>query len=180
MISDIIARRRSIRKYTDQHVEEEKITRMLEAARQAPSGKNTQPWAFIVVRDKAKIAEIARIDNDQKWMLPAPVIIACLADARARIDPSVPLNVTETSPEFEIKQVIRDSAVAVQNMLLAAVEEGLGTCWTGWYLQEEIRPALGIPADKFVTAIVTVGYPAEDPAPRKRKPLAELVHYERW
>ncbi len=180
MISDIIARRRSVRKYTDKHVEEEKIIRILEAARQAPSGKNTQPWHFIVIRNKEMIIRLAEIDHQQKWMEAAPVVIACLADARARIDPSVPLNVTETSPEFEVKQVIRDSAVAVQNLLLAAVEEGLGACWTGWYLQEEIREPLGIPSDKFVTAIVTVGYPAEEPAARKRKPLEEIVRYEHW
>ncbi len=87
---------------------------------------------------------------------------------------------TEESPEEELKQVIRDTAIAVENLLLEAHHLGLGACWVAWYRQTEIRAVLAIPADKYVCGIVTVGYPAETPAPHPRKPLESLVRYEMW
>lgn len=75
---------------------------------------------------------------------------------------------------------IRDTAIAVENMLLEADAQGLGTCWVGFFVQSEIRPVLGIPDNKFVLAVIPIGYPAEQPPARPRKPLTAIVRYEKW
>ena len=175
-----IEQRRSVRKYLDQPVEEEKLLTVLEAARLAPSGSNTQAWHFIVVREDAMRQEVTRVSHNQQWMLTAPVHIVCVADARPRILEPTDLVVDETSPQFGLKQAIRDTAIAIEHLVLAAEEQGLGTCWIAWFTQDQIRPVLDIPADKFVVAVITLGYPAESPPARRRKPLDEIIHYERW
>ena len=99
---------------------------------------------------------------------------------RSRISADVEITLCEESPQFELKQIIRDTAIAIEHVVLEATTAGLGTCWVAWFRQNEIRPVLGIPGDKFVVAILTVGYPEEDPKPRKRKDFKEIVHYDRW
>jgi nitroreductase len=90
------------------------------------------------------------------------------------------LYLDETSPHWELKRAIRDTAIAVENILLEADAQGLGTCWVGFFVQSEIRPVLGIPDDKFVLAVIPIGHPAEQPAARPRKPLSDIVRYENW
>lgn len=175
--------RRSIRKYKDQPVPEDVLNDILESARLAPSGSNTQPWRFIVVRSKETREKLSRADHNQSWMLSAPVLIVCVADPRCQMendDGSKVFSVNEESPELSLKRVIRDASIAVEHMALEAVSQGLGTCWTGWYEQDGIRPVLNIPEDKYVCCVLTLGYPDEAPAPRPRKPMEELVRYETW
>lgn len=179
MIEEIWARR-SIRKYMDREVENEKILQLIEGARLAPSGSNTQPWHFIVVKSESNRPKIARVCHNQKWMLSAPVFIVCVADIRCRIDEKIAVSLDENSPEEELKQVIRDTSISVENILLGADNLGLGTCWVGWFVQNEIRPILNIPDDKYVVGIVTLGYADEKPKPRPRKKLEEIIHYESW
>jgi nitroreductase len=71
-------------------------------------------------------------------------------------------------------------AIAVEHLVLEATSLGLGTCWVAWFTQQEIRPVLGVPEDKYVVAVVTVGHPAESPAPRARRPLGGMVRAEHW
>ena len=177
---EAIRMRKSIRKYLNKPVSDAVILQLLESARLAPSGSNNQPWQFIVVRSPENRRRLTEVAHNQKWMLTAPVFIVCLADIRCRIPEGVEVFLTEESPEEELKQVIRDTAIAVENLLLEAHHLGLGACWVAWYRQTEIRPVLAIPADKYVCGIVTVGYPAETPAPHPRKPLESLVRYELW
>jgi len=172
--------RRSIRKYTSQPVEEEKVMAMLESGRLAPSGHNTQPWHFIIIKSEQMRQNLAEVSHNQKWMLTAPLYIAVVADIRCRIKDQPELTINEQSPQFEVKQIIRDTSIAIEHLILEASNQGLGTCWVAWYLQEEIRPILNIPPDKFVVGILTVGYADEQPAARPRRPLAEMVHYETW
>ena len=180
MLDEIISRR-SIRKYIDNKpVEDEKVMELIESARLAPSGSNTQPWHFIVVKSDATRENLAKTSHNQKWMLTAPVFIACVADIRSRVDEEVQLIVNEDSPEVEIKQIIRDTSVAIEHMVLCAQKLGLGTCWVAWFTQDEIRPILNIPADKYVVGIITVGYSNESPKPRPRKEFSEIIHYENW
>jgi nitroreductase len=179
-MQEIVASRRSIRKYTDEPVAEATVEALLESARLAPSGSNTQPWHFIVVRDPAVKKAVAAASHDQQWMLTAPVLIACVADVRARLPGDAPLEIDELSPQFEVKQIIRDTSIAIEHIVLEAESRGLGTCWIAWFVQREIRPILGIPADKFLVAILTVGRPAEEPRPRSRRPLEQIVHKDRW
>jgi nitroreductase len=175
-----IAERRSIRKYEQRPVDDSVVMDLIESARAAPSGSNTQPWHFIVIREEAMRRAVATVSHDQQWMLSAPVFIACVADIRSRVDPGTPADLDENSPQFELKQIIRDTAIACEHIVLEAEAAGLGTCWVAWFVQEEIRPVLGLSRDKYVVSILTVGYPAEHPAPRKRKEIAAILHRERW
>lgn len=180
MLDEIISRR-SIRKYIDKKsVEEEKIIELIESARLAPSGSNTQPWHFIVVKSAITRERLAEVSHNQKWMMSAPVFIVCVADIRSRINENVELTLNENSPCQELKQIIRDTSIAIEHLVLCAVKLGLGTCYVAWFTQEEIRPILNIPSDKYVVSIITLGYPDESPKARPRKNLKEIVHYENW
>lgn len=170
-----IAARRSVRRYTDCPVERKLILKILEAARLAPSGSNTQPWRFIVVESPELKRRIVRADHNQEWMLTAPVFLVCTGDLHCRVENPGPVN--EDSGLPELKQVIRDTAIAVGYLLLEAEYLGLSTCWTGWYDQEEMHRALDLPPETYIAGVVTLGYGAEQPAPRPRKPLKELVEY---
>lgn len=175
-----IKTRRSIRKYNGKPVEEEKLLQLLESARLAPSGGNTQPWHFIVVRSELIRERLAEASHNQIWMTEAPVFIVCVADIRSRIDGNIPVSLDENSPMFELKQIIRDTAIAVEHIVLEAESLGLGACWIAWFKQEDIRPVLNIPSDKFVVSIITVGYSEEQPMARPRKKLEDIVHNEVW
>lgn len=172
--------RRSIRRYIDKPVENEKITEILETARLAPSGNNTQPWRFIVVKSEEMKEKISTASNNQKWMLTAPVFIVCIADVRSRIKEDVEVYLDDNSPQDEVKRIIRDTSIAVGYMLLQANNLGLGVCWVADFTQEEIRPVLNIPSDKYVVGVITVGYADENPKARPRKNLEDLVRYECW
>lgn len=172
--------RRSIRKYIDKPVEDEKILQLIESARLAPSGDNTQPWNFIIVKSEANRQKLAEVSHNQKWMLAAPVYIVCVADIRSRIKNDAELYIDENSPQRELKQIIRDTSIAVEHIVLEADNLGLSTCWVAWFTQEEIRPILNIPSDKYVVSIITVGYTNEIPKARPRKKLEEIIRYENW
>ncbi|MBU3092140.1 nitroreductase family protein [Clostridium sp. CF011] len=175
-----ITARRSIRKYIDKPVENEKITQLLESARLAPSGSNTQPWHFIVVKSELSRQKLAKVSHNQKWMISSPVFIVCVADIRCRIEDDVNVLLNEDSSQEELKQIIRDTSICIGHMLLEADNLGLGTCCVAWFIQEEIRPILNIPDDKYVVGIITLGYANETPKARTRKKLKELIHYENW
>jgi nitroreductase len=178
---DEIISRRSIRKYIDNKpVEDEKIIKLIESARLAPSGSHTQPWHFIIVKSDLTRQRLAEEAHNQKWMMTAPVFIVCVADIRSRITEDAELSLNENSPQMELKQIIRDTAIAVEHMVLYAEKLGLGTCWVAWYTQEGIRPILNIPSDKYVVGIITVGYSNESPKARPRKKLKDILHYENW
>lgn len=174
-----IAERRSIRRYQDRDVDDALIREILEAGRLAPSGSNTQPWRFLVVRDPALKQAIAAVDHAQDWMLSAPVFLVCLADIGSRADEPDAYDLDEQSADNDVKLIIRDNAIAVGYMLLQAQHLGLGTCWTGWYDQRAMREALGLPGRYYVSGVVTLGYADQAPKPRPRIPLDELILNER-
>jgi nitroreductase len=175
-----ILSRRSIRRYKSNPVEDEKIRIMLESASLAPSGNNSQPWNFIVVHSKEKREHIVEACNKQKWMLQAPVFLVCVADIRAKINKSDHVVISEESPQIELKQVIRDTAIAGEHLVLQAESLGLTTCWVAFFDQKDIRPVLNVPSDKYIVAVITVGYADESPHPRPRKPLDDIIHFEIW
>ncbi|MBD5637908.1 nitroreductase family protein [Clostridium botulinum] len=172
--------RRSIRKYMDKPVEDEKIIELIESARIAPSGSNTQPGHFIVVKSDFTRERLAKISHNQEWMMAAPVFIVCVADIRSRIKEDIELSLNESSPQQELKQIIRDTSIAIEHLVLSAENLGLGTCWVAWFTQEEVRPILNIPSDKYAVSIITIGYPNESPKARPRKKLQDIIHYEQW
>jgi nitroreductase len=123
-------------------------------------------------------------------MTQSPVFIVCVADMSVRLkelrekDPTIKdtshLDVQEESPQQELKMIIRDTTIAIDHLILQAEFMGLGTCWIAWLEQKSIRPVLNIPTDKYVVAVITVGYANEHPKPRQRKPLEDMIHYESW
>lgn len=175
-----IRNRRSVRKYKTDPVRDEDILQIMEAGRLAPSGSNTQPWRFLVVKEQATKEKIVQADHNQKWMLDAPVFLVCLAEIESRIADGKGVDLSEDSKVPELKMIIRDTAIAISYMLLEAERLGIGTCWTGWFEQEEMKKALNIPEHLYVCGVVTVGYADEKPAQRPRKGLDEIVRFEKW
>lgn len=175
-----IENRRSIRKYTSKKVPKEALMQVLESARLSPSGSNTQPWNFIIVESKEMKEKIVAADHDQKWMLTAPVFIACVADICCRLEPNPDRYIDEESPEPEVKMIIRDTAIMIEHILLEAEHLGLATCWTAWFDQKDMRPAMNIPNDKFVCGVITLGYADENPEQRPRRKMEDMVRYEKW
>ncbi|MFH1728554.1 MAG: nitroreductase family protein [Pseudomonadota bacterium] len=175
-----IKNRRSIRKYRAKEVSADQIRCLLESARLAPSGNNTQPWRFIVVKDKEMIQKLADLSHNQQWMTSAPVIIACIADMRSRVTDDIEVKVDENDSSNNLKKIIRDTSIAIEHIVLQAEELGLSTCWIAWFTQDEIRPLLEIPKDKYLVALLTVGYKDQDPEPRPRHEFENIVFYEKW
>ncbi len=167
-VFEAIKARYSVRSYQDRPVEDEKLGRLLEAARLAPSAANRQEWRFVVVRDAAKRRELMEAANGQKFVAEAPVVIvACAVGEDRKLDCGGALWVL-------------DVGIALEHIALQAVEEGLGTCWIGAFSQARVRQALGIPDDVRVVELMPVGYPADRPREKNRLPLDEIVRYEAW
>ena len=179
-ILEAILSRRSIRRYKSNPVEDEKLKVMWESARLAPSGGNTQPWNFVIVRSDETRKQIVEACHRQNWMLQAPVLLVCVADIRTRIKEQENIVLSETSPQVELKKIIRDTAIAIEHLVLQAESLGLSTCWVAYFEQEDIRPILSIPPDKYVVAVITVGYADESPRARPRRSLEEIIHFETW
>ncbi len=180
MMIESIKHRRSVRKFQEKPIEEEKLLEILEAARLAPSGNNKQPWVFIVIKNEENRKKVAQVTGEQLWIASAPLVIVAVADLSARTDRYEGQYLDEESPQFDLKRSIRDTAIAVEHILLEADNQGLGACWCGAFKQEGIRPVLNIPDDKFVLAVIPVGYPAEQPKARPRKDLKAILRYESW
>lgn len=180
MMIAAIRHRKSVRKFQETPVEEEKLMEILEAARLAPSGNNKQPWYFIVVRDENVKQNLAIATNNQMWIASAPIVIVAVADICARSENYTGMYVDEETSGFDLKRVLRDTTIAITHILLEVDNQGLGACWCGAFTQETIRPVLNIPDDKFVLAVIPVGYPAEEPKAKPRKTLAEIIRYESW
>jgi len=165
-VKEAIQTRRSVRAYQDKEIPEEKIKKVLEAARSAPSANNRQPWKFIVVKDPKNREKLTRATADQSFVGEAPVIIVAVA----------------LQPEYIMRCDVPgypvDLAIAVDHMTLLAVDEGLGTCWIGAFYQDEVRKILNIPEKYKVVALLPLGFPADKQGNKFRKPLEEMVCYE--
>ncbi|HEC86695.1 MAG TPA: nitroreductase [Thermoplasmatales archaeon] len=160
-VFEAIKRRRSIRTYLDRPIEKEKITKLLQAAQLAPSAKNRQEWKFIVVTDEKVRKELIPACRGQKFIAEAPVVIAGIAD-----------------PTFRWYKL--DMGIALEHVALEAVELGLGTCWIGAFDEKAVSRLLGVPPNLETVALLTVGYPREEGLKTSRKPLDEIVYYERY
>lgn len=169
-ILEIIRKRRSVRKYRKDPIPEDVFLRVVDAARLAPSGKNLQPWKFIVVRDpdmKLKLGEAAR---GQTFIARAPVVVvAC----------GFPDRSYQHQGNYMTSWTI-DVTCALDHMMLQACQEGLGTCWIGAFDESAVKPLLGIPDEVRVLALTPLGYPDEEPRDRGRMPLAEFLSEERY
>lgn len=162
-----IKRRRSIRKYKQDPVDKEKLLKVLEATRLAPSAMNRQPYEFVITSDTKTIERISSACN-QKWDAPI-IIVVCAFPDKAWI---------RNDGEEYWKA---DAATAMAFLSLQACEEGLGTCWIAAFKEEEIKKILKIKNESRVVAMTPLGYPAEKKGSvSNRKSIDDLVHYEKW
>lgn len=169
-VLDVIQKRRSVRKYKEDPIPEKDLMRVLEAARLAPSGKNFQPWKFIIVKDKALKEKLAQASAGQFFMAEAPIII---------VGCGFPDNCYAHMGRY-MKSWSVDVTIALEHLILQAQEEGLGTCWIGSFEEEEVKAILNIPENVKVLALTPLGYPDEIPRFRGRKILDEIVSYDRY
>lgn len=155
--------RRSIRRFQDRPVEEEHLRILLEAGRWAPSGLNNQPWKVILVEDRSKAAEMARCTRYSSVITGAPLLIAVFLDH---------------SSSYDRDKDAMALGAFIQNILLAAHARGLGAVWLGEILREKdrVRELLEAPDELELMAVIAVGYPAENPEPRERKDLEDMVY----
>jgi nitroreductase len=166
--TELIRKRYSVRAYKSDPVEDEVLAQVLEAMRLAPTAANRQPVRFIVVRTAGRQAELRRI-YDREWFLQAPLVIcAC----------GVPAQTWVRSDGKNYNDV--DVAIAMDHLVLAATDLGLGTCWVAAFDPAAAREVLGLPDGVEPVAFTPLGYPADRPGPKERKPLSELVRYEGW
>jgi len=161
-VFEAIKNRYSCRSYKTEPVPEEKLKKVLEAARLAPSAHNEQEWKFVVVKNLEKRREVSEVAG-QRFIAEAPVIIAAVATDHEHI-------MSSGVPAYAV-----DLAIAVEHMDLQAVEEELGTCWIGAFGQEEVKKVLNIPDEYKVVALMPLGFPADKPKEKIRKKLDEIV-----
>lgn len=170
-IFEAIEGRRSIRHYTKEAVSKEQLHKVLEAARLAPSWKNSQHWRYIVVSGRQNImalGEAAGFNPNQQVYEDVPCfIVLCADEAHAE--------------EWEGKQYYMcDMGIGMEHLVLAAQSLGLGTCWIGAFPERPIVELLGIPQGMRVVALTPLGVPARAPQPRPRKQLEEIVFGNAW
>ena len=168
-VYEAITTRKSVRTFRDKDVAADVISRLLEAARLAPSAGNRQEWRFVVVRDAATRKRLAQAANGQRFVGEAPVVLACCAETDGHV-----MSCGQACYPIDV-------AIAIDHLTLCAVAEGLGTCWIGAFNEAQVKDILEIPNEIRVVELLPIGYP-EDPLPAKKKrlPLNEIVKYERW
>ena len=165
---ETIRARHSVRGFRPEPVDDDTLTLLLEAARQAPTAANRQPFRLIVLHTRGREEEIGRIYG-RPWFVQAPLVIGVVA---------VPGEAWRRSDDKAYEEV--DATIAMDHLILAAASLGLGTCWVAAFDPTAAREVLGLPDDVEPIAFTPVGYPAKDPAVTSRRPLFDLVKYERW
>ena len=169
---ECIRKRRSIRKYQDKPVEWDKVVKIIEAARLAPSSGNIQNWKFIIVREYSSKKKIAHACFDQGWIEEVPVLIVAVVDS-------------EQAERFygtrgERLYSIQNCAAAIENMLLAATDLGLGSCWVGAFDESLVRTIVQLPEHVIPHAVITIGYADEEPLLPQKKRIEWIIGLEKW
>lgn len=205
-VSEAIQKRVTIRRWKLQPVEKEKILRVLESGRRAPSWGNTQPWRYVVVQDSARIQALAECGGGQPQISTAPVVIVCcgvmeafsqkmhreslkqLIEAGVMDWPDEVLDNVVLGNDLFAPYRLGDQAMTIKAseqimisiafMSLEAVNQGLGSCWAGAISPRDVHKVMNLPDNWFVHDFFLLGYPDEDPKPRPRKPLGEIAFWE--
>jgi nitroreductase len=155
--------RRSIRLYEEKPVPRELIEEIIDTARLAPSGRNTQPWEFVVITDAATRTRIAELAPHGKFIAQAGACVAVFA----------------RDGDF----CVEDGSAATENILVAARALGLGTCWVASHEKphsEAVRELLGVPEGILLITLIALGYPAQEVEPHGKRDLSEVLHWERF
>ena len=163
-----ITGRRSVRTYKNTEVEEDKLQKILDAARLAPSASNRQQWKFIVVKNQETRKKLARAANGQNFVAEAPVIIvACATETKAVMMCGQPTHTVDLS-------------IACAYLILEAYELGLATCWLGAFKEDEVKRILNIPPGVRVVTMTPVGYPNQPLSQGIRKSLKDIICREQY
>jgi nitroreductase len=166
--SELIRNRYSVRAYKADPVEDEKLREVLEAARIAPTAANRQPFQIVVIRTAGRQGELQRIYH-RAWFVQPPLVLCMCAipdEGWVRMDGKGYTDV--------------DAAIAMDHLILAATDQGLGTCWIAAFDPAAAREVLGLPDGVEPIAFTPLGYAADQPRPKERKSTADLARYDRW
>ncbi len=192
--AEVVKRRRMVRNYRDEPVDEEAVRRILDIARRAPSAGFSQGQAFVVVTDPSRRRRIAELAGEPEyvaagfdpWISRAPVhVVVCVSEAiyRARYD-EPDKNPRGEPHDWPVPYWWVDAGASLMLVLLAAVDEGLAAGFLGSHTMPELEAHLELPTDMRAIGVVTIGHPAPDRRSgslrRGRKPRAEVVHHEQW
>ncbi len=165
-VMEAIKSRRSVRAFKPDPIPEADLNAVMDAARLAPSASNRQPWKFVVVTDPDKRAALAKASRNQGFVGEASVVIVAVA-----LEPDQVMT-------CGVERYAVDLAIAVDHITLAAVDKGLGTCWIGAFDQDEACRIVGVPEEYKIVTVLPLGYPADEPRPKTRKTLQEIVCWE--
>lgn len=161
---DIVLSRRSIRHYEKREIPKDVLDKILEAGRQAPSAANRQPFRLIVLTDSEIKKELSKGLWNRFIKDSQITIVGCA-------------NISDT---LTGKWAVVDTSIALQSMVIAAWAMGVGSCWVGDFKEETVKKLLGIPDKWKIVALVTLGYPDEQPHPRRKKPFEELASFNKF
>ncbi|MFC1676761.1 nitroreductase family protein [Planctomycetota bacterium] len=164
---ETIRKRYSCRAYQEKAIEADKLAQVFEAARLAPSAKNLQDWRFVVVTDSKTKLQLAKAANNQMFLAKASAIIVACSNSEMVMTCGQP-----------IAQI--DVSIALEHICLQATELGLATCWIGSFFSDKVRAILGIPKNIEIIELMSLGYPADEPNYLKRKPIENILCYEKW
>jgi nitroreductase len=195
---EAIEQRRSIRKFKPDLLSESIIAELLNAARLAPSGSNAQPWRFKIVKDSETKKKLAEAAYNQSFIAQAPVVFVCCADIDGYLNGVVSglqdlgrigavedrvvkiiLDRTEKMKPMSIEQfgqrIAFNVAIAIEHIVLRALDFGLGTCWIRLMDEQAIKVIFNWSDSTTVVALLPIGYPDEFPAPRQRRTIDEIL-----
>jgi nitroreductase len=177
-ILDLIISRQSDRKYSDKHIDDEKLGRIIEAGRMAPSACNAQPWKFVVVTEPELINKVADAASAKLLGMNGFVDQAQVIIVIVREKPNLTSKVGATIKDKDYSLI--DIGIATENICLQAKAEGIGSCIIGWFDENEIKKLLSIPKSKRVELLITLGYSLSDQREKRRKPEDEVVSYNKY
>jgi nitroreductase len=168
--AELIRARYAVRAYRPDPVPDELLADVLEAGRLAPTAANRQPIRILVVHTAGRQPELARIYS-REWFVAAPIILGvCTVPGEAW-----------TRQRFDGRSYADvDAAIVMDHLVLAATDRGLGTCWVAAFDPAVAREVLGLPGDVEPLLFTPLGFPADEPHAKERRPLADLVHLENW
>ncbi|WP_455278569.1 nitroreductase family protein [[Eubacterium] cellulosolvens] len=198
-VLEVIQKRRSIRKFKTTPLTTEQINNLLEAARLAPSGCNVQPWRFIIINDIQLKTKLYEASFDQQFIKDAPIVIACCSDLHSWKESKQKtqellnredIRLSETCEKALMERVekatadttheripsaLLNVAIAIEHIVLTAVELGLGSCWVRLFDEKKVKQILNLPRHVFVIALLPIGIPDEDPPARPRLPISKII-----
>ena len=169
---DAIKSRVSVRKFESKPIPRPVLFRILDSARWAPSAGNLQSWEFVIVEDASIRKKVADACLKQQWIAEAPTVVVVCADTERSA-----FTYGERGKYF---YSIVDTATAIENLLIAATSEGIGSCAVAGFEDNTLRLAIGLPEAIAPIAVIPLGYAAEKPSHPQRADLSDILHFDRY